>query len=166
MGALDTIGSRPCREVLDAGADAVQVFDTWAGELRREDWQTHVRPSLARIVQTIRGRGGRVMVFSRHPGHLLEDALQLGAHGVSLDHRVDLATAAKLRPTGVALQGNLDPIELFAPAEHIRRRVREMAAAAGQGWIANLGHGCIPTTPIDGMAAFVDAVHELAVRPV
>lgn len=155
---------------LDAGADAVQLFDTWAGELRRADYDDMVRPSTERIVRTIRGRGGKIMVFARHPGHLLDSTLSLGAHGVGLDWRVDLADANARRqrlPGHVALQGNLDPIELFAPRAHIERRVAEMHAAAGQGWIANLGHGVVPGTPIAGVEAFVQAVQSLkpAVQP-
>jgi len=152
---------------LDAGADAVQLFDTWAGELTRADYDAVVRPSTLRIVQAIVGRGGRIIVFAKHPGHLLESTASLGAHGLGLDWRVELGAAAALcrqqpgRPT--SLQGNLDPIELFAPAAHIERRVRALHTAAGAtGWIANLGHGVIPSTPIAGVEAFVAAVHGLA----
>lgn len=152
---------------LDAGADAVQLFDTWAGELRAADYDAVVRPSTQRIVDAIQARGGRIMVFARHPGHLLASTLELGAHGLGLDWRVDLADAARqaaLVPgRKPALQGNLDPIELFAPAGHIERRVREMYAAAGggSGWICNLGHGVVPQTPIAGVEAFVQAVQGL-----
>jgi uroporphyrinogen decarboxylase len=149
---------------LDAGADAVQLFDTWAGELRRADYDAIVRPSTERIVRTIRDRGGKIMVFARHPGHLLDSTLSLGAHGLGLDWRVDLTEANRKRqraPGFTALQGNLDPIELFAPRAHIRKRVQEMHAAVGQGWIANLGHGVVPATPIAGVEAFVQAVQEL-----
>jgi len=151
---------------LDAGADAVQLFDTWAGELRRADYDAIVMPSTQRIVDAIQGRGGQILVFARHPGHLLDSTLKLGADGLGLDWRVDLAEASAkaakqaLRP---ALQGNLDPIELFAPAAHIESRVKEMyeAVGGGSGWIANLGHGVIPPTPIGGVEAFVNAVHAL-----
>ena len=155
---------------LDAGADAVQLFDTWAGELRRADYDAIVWPSTKRIVDAIQAKGGEIMVFARHPGHLLDSTLSLGADGLGLDWRIDLAEAAakagkqKRKP---ALQGNLDPIELFAPAAHIEQRVQEMYAAAGggTGWIANLGHGVIPPTPIAGVEAFVNAVHALRSQP-
>ena len=156
---------------LDAGADAVQLFDTWAGELSAADYDAVVRPSTLRIVETIASRGGRILVFARHPGHLLASTIGLGAHGLGLDHRVELRTAAALSAVQAgrrpALQGNLDPIELFAPPAHIERRVRQMHAdvhsvAGGPGWIANLGHGVIPSTPIEGVEAFIAAVHGLA----
>ncbi len=151
---------------LEAGADAVQLFDTWAGELRRADYDAMVWPSTKRIVDAIQDKGGQIMVFARHPGHLLDSTMTLGADGLGLDWRIDMAEAAAkaskqaLRP---ALQGNLDPIELFAPAAHIERRVKEVyeSVGGGTGWIANLGHGVIPPTPIAGVEAFVNAVHAL-----
>ncbi len=150
---------------LDAGADAVQLFDTWAGELRRVDYDRIVRPSTERIVRAIQAKGGKIMVFARHPGHLLDSTLTLGANGLGLDWRVDLRDAAVGRSLvggTMALQGNLDPIELFAPPAHIQARVREMYDAVGTGWIANLGHGVVPSTPIAGVEAFVQAVRDLA----
>lgn len=148
---------------LDAGADAVQLFDTWAGELRAEDYLRAVLPSTRRIVQTIRARGGNILLFAKHPGHLLDGTLAADANGIGLDWRCNLADARERGGNHVALQGNLDPIELFAPHAHIRERVRAMYHAAGQGtgYIANLGHGCIPSTPIDGVETFVDAVKNL-----
>ena len=150
---------------LEAGADAVQLFDTWASELRAADYDAVVRPSTERIVRAIQQRGGKIIVFARHSGPLLASSLALGADALGLDARVELADARRLAPRAV-LQGNLDPIELFAPATHIAKRVAEMhAATAGRGWIANLGHGCIPETPIAGVEAFVAAVQSLRSPP-
>lgn len=149
---------------LDAGADAVQLFDSWAGELRAEEYVAHVLPTTQRIAQAVRDHGGKMLLFARHTGHLLDASLLAGAHGLGLDSRIDLAqAAAKAKALGMAVQGNLDPIELFAPPAHIHARVREMAAATqGCGWIANLGHGVIPSTPIAGVEALVSAVHGLS----
>ncbi len=149
---------------LDAGADAVQLFDSWAGELRAEEYVEHVLPSTQRIIQAVHAHGGKLLLFARHTGHLLDASLRSGANGLGLDSRIDLASAAaKAKAVGMAVQGNLDPIELFAPPAHIHARVREMAAATkGCGWIANLGHGVIPSTPIAGVEALVSAVHGLA----
>ena len=150
---------------LDAGADAVQLFDTWASELRAADYDRVVRPSTERIVKAIQARGGKIIVFARHMGPLLESSLKIGADALGLDSRVELAAVRKLAPNAV-VQGNLDPIELFAPAAHIERRVQEMhAATGGRGWIANLGHGCIPETPIAGVEAFVTSVQALKSTP-
>jgi uroporphyrinogen decarboxylase len=149
---------------LDAGADAVQLFDSWAGELRLDEYRRWVLPSLQRIAAAVQARGGRLIVFVRHPGHLLDAAFEVPCDAYGLDQRVDLAVAAqRARALGRSVQGNLDPIELFASPDHIARRVGEMAAATGgQGWIANLGHGVVPATPIGGVEAFVAAVQELA----
>ncbi len=150
---------------LDAGADAVQLFDTWASELRAADYDKIVRPSTERIVKAIQARGGKIIVFARHSGPLLESSLKLGADALGLDGRVEFSAVRKLNPNAV-VQGNLDPIELFAPAAHIERRVQEMhAATQGHGWIANLGHGCIPETPIAGVETFVSAVQALKAAP-
>ncbi len=150
---------------VDAGVDAVQLFDTWAGELRAEDYERILLPTTHRIVQTLRDRGATVVLFARHPGHLLESTLKASPNAIGVDWRVDLAEAAKKAATaGVSLQGNLDPSELFASPEHITARVQEMYAAVdGQtGWICNLGHGIWPAAPISGVQALVDAVHGLA----
>lgn len=149
---------------LDAGADAVQLFDSWAGELRAEEYAEHVLPTTQKIAKAVRDHGGKMLLFARHTGHLLDASLLAGADGLGLDSRIDLRQAAgKAKALGMAVQGNLDPIELFAPPAHIHARVREMAAATqGCGWIANLGHGVIPSTPIAGVEALVSAVHNLA----
>lgn len=150
---------------IDAGVDAVQLFDSWAGQLRRVDYERLVLPSTRRIIASIVDRGVPIILFARHPGHLLQPTLEAGATAVSLDWRVELADAVgPAAELGVALQGNLDPTELFASHDHIRSRIREMHAAVGgrTGHVFNLGHGVTPPTPLDGVGAFVDAVRSLA----
>lgn len=153
---------------VQAGADAVQLFDSWAGELRLEEHQRFVRPGLVRIAQAVRAAGGKLLLFSRHPGHLLSDTLDLPVDALALDHRQDVRQVRQaLDAAGqhIALQGNLDPIELFAPASHIVQRVQQIAEQAqGGGWIANLGHGVVPSTPIAGVEAFVQAVRDCGPR--
>ncbi len=149
---------------IDAGVDAVQLFDTWAGELRAEDYERLLLPTTRRIVQTLRDRGATVVLFARHPGHLLESTLKAGPNAIGVDWRVDLAHAAELAAAaGVSLQGNLDPAELFASPAHIKARIEEMHRAIGgrTGWVVNLGHGIWPAAPISGVQALVDAVHGL-----
>ena len=148
----------------DAGADVVQLFDSWAGELRAEDYRDHVLPSTTRIAQALRAKGIPLMLFARNPGHLLDLTLSVPVRVLGLDQRCDLGLAAhKAKALGIAVQGNLDPIELFAPHDVIARRVREMASAVdGCPWIANLGHGIVPATPMAGVQAFVAAVQALA----
>ena len=150
---------------IDAGVDAVQLFDTWAGELRLADYERFLLPSTRRIVQTLRDRGATVVLFARHPGHLLEGTLKAGPQAIGVDWRVDLTHASERAAAhGVSLQGNLDPAELFASPAHIASRIREMHTAIGGriGWVVNLGHGIWPTAPISGVHALVDAVHGLA----
>ncbi|MBM4343696.1 MAG: uroporphyrinogen decarboxylase [Deltaproteobacteria bacterium] len=151
---------------LDAGADAVQMFDSWAGELRCEDYRRHVLPTTLRIARAIADRGGRFMLFARNPGHLQDAIADVPAAAVGLDQRADLGRAAQAaKAAGRAVQGNLDPIELFAPPEVIAARVAEMYAQVdGCAWVANLGHGITPRTPMAGVEAFVHAVQHLPPR--
>jgi len=148
---------------LDAGADAVQLFDSWAGELCADDYRTHVLPSTVRIAEAIAARGGRLVLFARNPGHLIDATLSVPARVVGLDQRADLAAAARAaKAVGRGVQGNLDPIALFLPPDQIARRVQSMAAQVGDcAWIANLGHGVVPSTPMEGVEAFVAAVQGL-----
>ncbi len=151
---------------LQAGADAVQMFDSWAGELRAEDYRRHVLPSTLRIARAIADRGGRLMLFARNPGHLQDAVAEVPAAVIGLDQRADLASAARrAKAAGQAVQGNLDPIELFAPPATIAARVADMYAQVdGCAWVANLGHGITPRTPMAGVEAFVQAVQQLPAR--
>jgi uroporphyrinogen decarboxylase len=150
---------------IEAGADAVQLFDTWAGELHDADYRRVALPSTVRIVEAIAARGVPLVLFARHPGHLTDATLMARPTAIGMDWRVDLdATVAKSAAAGVAVQGNLDPAELFAPVEVIARRVREIHGVVGgrTGHIMNLGHGVWPQAPLEGVAAFVSATAALA----
>ncbi len=145
-------------EQLRAGADAVQLFDTWGGTLSRADYATHVLPHVVGIVERVHAEGGRIVLFIRDSGHLLDLALSTGADGIGIDWRADVADAASRIGPRAALQGNLDPALLFAPPALIRTRVAELRDAVGScAHVLNLGHGVLPGTPIEGVAAFVDA---------
>jgi len=153
------------RYQLESGADAVQLFDTWAGELSSNDYAQMVQPINERILAEV-SEVGPVLLYLRNGSHLFEQSLDCAARGFALDWRVDLHQAstrlAQLahRP---CVQGNLDPITLFAPAEVIRAEVQRMHRAIDGrcGHIFNLGHGLVPDTPLSGIQAFVDAVTEL-----
>ncbi len=150
---------------VEAGVDAVQLFDSWAGSLRREVYDDLVLPSTKRIIAEVKKLDVPVILFARNPGHLLESTLDAGADAVSLDWRIDLGRAAALAAErGIGIQGNLDPTELYASHDHIRRRVQEMNADVDgrTGWVFNLGHGVSPPTPLDGVKALVEAVQGLA----
>lgn len=153
------------RMQVEAGVDAVQLFDTWAGDFRREDYERVAAPSARRIVETLRADGVPVVMFAKNPGHLLQTAIDMKPSVVAVDWRVDLADAAgRAAAAGIGVQGNLDPAELFASPEWIERRVHELHAAVGgrTGHVFNLGHGIWPSAPISGVSAFVEAIKGLA----
>jgi uroporphyrinogen decarboxylase len=147
---------------LDEGADAVQIFDSWAGALSADDYAQLGAPYIARIVQGLERKEKPVIVFGVETGELLGALAATGVDVVGVDWRVPLdAARARVGPQ-VALQGNLDPAALFLPREQLERRVRrvlEQARMAGGGHIFNLGHGILPTTPVESAQAVVDLVH-------
>jgi uroporphyrinogen decarboxylase len=149
---------------IEAGAQVVQLFDTWAGLLGVEEYRAWVLPVHREIAAKLDRKAAPLILYVKGGAHLVDAMLESGADVVSLDWRVDLAAAARAAGARASVQGNLDPCALTAPAAEIERRVRAMAAAAGaaRGYIANLGHGCLPDTPVDGVRAFTDAVRALA----
>jgi len=144
---------------VDAGAAAVQIFDTWAGVLGPEDWRRWALSSTQRALSRV--KGAPRVYYTRDCAPYLPWLKETGADVFSLDWRVDIGAARK--HLGAApIQGNLDPIALFAPPEEIRRRVHRIVEQAGPvGHIFNLGHGVVPSTPISGVQAMVDAVKEI-----
>jgi uroporphyrinogen decarboxylase len=156
------------RAQVAAGAEAVQIFDTWAGILAPEDFARFARGPAMKVIQLLRAspewQGGGVPIIyyaANGVAPYLEQIAQAGAEVAGVDWRIDLATArARLGP-GIAVQGNLDPTALFAPPAEIRRRVHAILAAAGpRGHIFNLGHGVLPETDPEHVRAMVDAVHD------
>jgi len=148
---------------IEAGAQAVQLFDTWAGLLTADEYRDWILPTHQRIAASIDRTRAPLILYINNGAHLLEASVDSGVDVLSLDWRVDLADAARRFGDRVSLQGNLDPSALAAPAESIRAKVREMAASAApaRGYIANLGHGCLPQTPVEGVRAFTAAVRSL-----
>lgn len=144
-----------------AGADAVQLFDSWVGCLAPDDYRELVLPHTRRLIQSLTP-GAPVIHFGTDTAALLELLKEAGGDVIGLDWRVDLKEAWKRLGYGVAVQGNLDPVALLAPpAEICRRAVRVLEKAEGHpGHIFNLGHGVLPSTPVDHVLALVDAVHE------
>ena len=143
---------------VDAGAAGVQIFDTWAGVLGPEDWRRWALPATARALARVKG-APRVF-YTRDCSPFLPWLKETGADVFSLDWRTDMATARSILGDA-PVQGNLDPIALFAPPAEIKRRVRKIIDAAGPvGHVFNLGHGVTPHTPIAGVQAMIDAVKE------
>jgi uroporphyrinogen decarboxylase len=151
---------------IGAGADAVQLFDSWVGCLSPEDYRIHVLPHVRTLIASLQP-GTPVIHFGTDTGGLLEAMRSAGGDVVGLDWRVDLDAAWARIGHDVAVQGNLDPAALLAPAAEIRARVaRILGQAAGRpGHIFNLGHGVLPQTPVDHVRVLIDAVHELSARP-
>jgi uroporphyrinogen decarboxylase len=145
---------------IEAGADAVQLFDSWVGCLSRSDYDTYVQPHVKRLVSRIRP-GTPVILFGTATESLLESERDTGAGIVGLDWRVDLASTWERIGHDVAIQGNLDPVVLFADRAYVVDQTRKVldAAAGRPGHIFNLGHGILPETPVDNVLALVDAVH-------
>lgn len=148
---------------IDAGAQAVQLFDTWAGLLSPADYRRWILPVHREIVQKVDRTRAPLILYVNDGAHVVDAMLEAGPDVISLDWRVDLADAARRAGTRASVQGNLDPCALHAPREEIGRFVREIAAAGrgARGHVLNLGHGCLPDTPVDGVRAFVDAAKAL-----
>ena len=143
---------------INAGATAVQLFDTWAGALSRADYEEFALPSIKKIFSMV--SGAPALYFSRDSQCFLDYYPQTGADAFALDWRADWARAKSIVGE-VPLQGSLDPIALQAPPEVIRQKVHQIIRDAGPtGHIFNLGHGCTPQTPISGVQAAIDAVLE------
>jgi uroporphyrinogen decarboxylase len=148
---------------IDAGAQAVQLFDSWVGALGPRDYREFVQPHSRRVLSGLRP-GVPVIHFGTGAATLLELMRDAGGDVIGLDWRIDLAEGWRRLGDGVGVQGNLDPIVLYADPPEIRRRVKDILDQAGgrPGHIFNLGHGILPTVPVDHAIALVDAVHELS----
>jgi len=157
-------------EQIAAGADAVMIFDTWGGLLTaaayREFSLAPMRGVLARLGPGPHGRQVPAIVFTKGGGTWLEEIAGSGAAGVGLDWTVDIAMARAAVGDRVALQGNLDPLVLLTDPATVAREASAIVRAAGPGpgHIFNLGHGIVPGTPPDHVAALVDAVHTASVE--
>jgi len=158
--------SQICAEALrlqiEAGADCVQIFDTWAGVLDRTRFEQLAGRALRRVLSLLGPERPPVIVFARGAAHLLDGLADLGADVVSLDWRSDLGEAAARVGQRVSLQGNLDPTALLGPLAGIARGVREIVRAGrkARGHIVNLGHGVLPSTPVEAVATFVSTAQE------
>jgi uroporphyrinogen decarboxylase len=162
LDRLATITSAFLRVQIEAGASAVQLFDSWVGALPVADYKTYVMPHSARVLREVGELGVPRIHFGVGTGELLHELGQAGADVVGVDFRVPLDEAARRVGPGKALQGNLDPALVFAPWEAVAPRVRATleAGRAAEGHVFNLGHGVLPTTDPDMLARVVDLVHE------
>ena len=142
-----------------AGADAVQVFDSWAGLLSLADWERLIRPHLQTLLEALGGAGVPRILFVQNAPHLMDAYAKLPAEAISVDWRTDIA-AAQRRWSGHAVQGNIDPAVLLGGTAATRRAAQDLLRRVDpRGHIVNLGHGLLPETPLASIDALVDAVH-------
>jgi len=148
-----------------AGAQAIQLFDSWVGCLAPQDYRTFLLPHMQTLVQGLT-RGVPIIHFGTGTAGLLELLAEAGGDVVGVDWRIDLDVAWRRIGEDRAVQGNLDPLALFAPLDILRAQVqRILSQVRGRsGHIFNLGHGILPQTSVDNVIALVDMVHEFSSR--
>ena len=154
------------RAQVRAGAQALQIFDSWVGCLSAQDYQEHVLPHMRRLFAALRGLSVPVIHFGVGTGHLLKLMREAGGDVIGLDWRVPLREAWSELGPNVAVQGNLDPAALLGPWDLIERRASEVLrqAEGRPGHVFNLGHGVLPETDPGRLKRLVDLVHERSVR--
>jgi uroporphyrinogen decarboxylase len=152
---------------VQAGAQALQIFDSWVGALDEADYRELVLPHVSRVFEGLAGSGVPLIHFGTGTSHLLELQRQAGGDVIGLDWRVPLDEGWRRVGEGVAVQGNLDPTALFAPRPRLLAKADDvLARAAGRpGHIFNLGHGVLPGTPVENVQALVEHVHERTAAP-
>lgn len=157
MTKLADAAAAHLRAQVEAGADAVQLFDSWIGVLSPEDYRRHVLPHANSIFERVNGVPR--IHFGTGTAALLELMKRAGGDVIGVDWRTNLDDARR-RLDGMPVQGNLDPAALFAPPDALLRSVDDVLARGGAaGHIFNLGHGVLPDTPIDSIAAVIERVH-------
>lgn len=143
-----------------AGADTVQVFDSWSGMLSPADFKTFAQPYLLQIADAV-SADAPVILFPKGSWYALPELSQSSASGLGIDWSLTPQMARQMSGGNITLQGNFDPSKLLAPIPEIKKEVRKMIDGFGtQRYIANLGHGILPNIPVDHAKAFVEAVKE------
>ena len=146
-----------------AGADVIQVFDSWSGALSPADFKIFAQPYLIQIADALKD-DVPVILFPKGSWYALKELSESSASGLGIDWCITPQFARELTGNRITLQGNFDPAKLLAPIPEIKKAVKEMIDAFGtQNYIANLGHGITPNVPVDHAKAFVDAVKEYKV---
>jgi uroporphyrinogen decarboxylase len=146
------------RMQIAAGASAVQLFDTWAGELSDDEYDEIELPATQMILQALGGESVPKILYAKGTARHLESMAKSGADVLSVDWNTDLADARRRLGRTIALQGNVEPSKLLGPVEGIRCAAREaIEKTGGAGHILNLGHGILPATPVENARAFVQA---------
>ncbi|MBM4125152.1 MAG: uroporphyrinogen decarboxylase [Nitrospira sp.] len=166
MDKLARVVTGYLRQQIRAGAQAVQLFDSWVGCLSPGDYAEYVLPHVQLIFEGLQRESVPLIHFGTGTASLLTLMQQAGGTVIGVDWRMNLDEAWAMLGEKVAVQGNLDPVALFAPRHEIERRVEDILrrAAGRPGHIFNLGHGILPNTPLDAVEAAIDLVHKLSQR--
>lgn len=166
LGKLAEVVRRFLRAQLQAGAHAVQLFDSWVGALSPGDFATYVEPHLAHILKDLESMGAPVIHFGTGTQSLLELQQRAGGTVIGVDWRTPLDEAARRLGPNTVLQGNLDPVALFAPRPVLEQKIRDVLAQGkrAKGHVFNLGHGILPETDPNVVSYVADCVHELGAR--
>jgi len=144
-----------------AGAQALQIFDTWGGMLSPADYLNYVLPYTMRVINEVKTPGVPMINFVGNSQGIMPLVAQSGGDVIGVDWRIDIAEARRQIGPNKAVQGNLDPLALMAPPKEIDKKVKDIIVGAGDtGHIFNLGHGIVPETPVDHVKALVESVHE------
>jgi uroporphyrinogen decarboxylase len=165
MEKLVTVLVAYAKQQVEAGADVIQIFDSWAGALSVADYRQYCLASTTELVQRIQALGVPVIYFGVDTASLLPTMRETGADVLGLDWRIPLDEGWRAVGPGCAVQGNLDPITLFAPEDVLQARVREILdlAAGRAGHVFNLGHGIVPGTPVENVLRVVEWVKQFGV---
>lgn len=161
LGRVAKIAGQFLRLQIEAGASAIQLFDSWAGALSLADYETYAKPHSVAVLDSVADLDVPRIHFGVGTGELLHSMGDAGADVVGVDWRVPLEEAVRRIGPGKAVQGNLDSTTLFAPTEFVHARAAEVieAGRAAEGHIFNLGHGVLPATDPDSLTRLVEFIH-------
>lgn len=147
---------------IKSGVDAIQIFDSWGGVLSHSDYQTFSFPYIEEICRSI-SKNTRVIIFPKGCWHSINKYSNIGASAIGLDWTCSARNARYLSGNKLTLQGNLDPSRLFSSKDEIEKHTKEMLSDFGkEKYIANLGHGILPNTPVDNVKVFINTIKEFS----
>ena len=163
---LIAVTSAYARDQVAAGADVIQIFDSWVGCLALEDYRRYVLPRTRELIAEVKKAGAPVIYFGTDTATLLTEIKKTRADVIGLDWRIPLDVGWRKLGPETAVQGNLDPVVLFADWKQVEQRAREVLdrAAGRPGHIFNLGHGILPETPVENVKALTAYVQEQSAR--
>ena len=149
---------------IEAGAQTIQIFDTWGGLLSPQDFERYILPYTKQLIDGLKRDGVPIIYFVRNGGTMLDVIKQAGADVIGLDWHVTIDKARAILGDDVAVQGNLDPTVLYAPKDYIEKEVQRILNENNDqpGFIFNLGHGILPTVPPENAIHMVECVHRLS----